>query len=104
MIVPWEENDTPEGATMTRNDRDSKPPWCGECELRTRLVFSDDSARRCRICHPLVVAAKEAGSSYWCGRCDHDTRFKVDMATGTSAPCKACYGVYQSNETLSPTW
>jgi hypothetical protein len=29
-----------------------KPPWCGSCDERTRLVDLGDTMRRCR-CHPL---------------------------------------------------
>jgi hypothetical protein len=31
------------------------PPWCGECDERTRLL-GDDSPRRCPACHPLAEA------------------------------------------------
>ncbi|MCL2582957.1 MAG: hypothetical protein FWE35_10915 [Streptosporangiales bacterium] len=31
-----------------------KPPWCGECDRRTRLAETDDGRlRRCPVCHPL---------------------------------------------------
>lgn len=31
---------------------DSRPLWCGHCDQRTRLLYDDDSARRCPECHP----------------------------------------------------
>jgi hypothetical protein len=33
---------------------DSRPPWCGICDERTRLIVTgDDQAGRCQECHPL---------------------------------------------------
>lgn len=32
---------------------DGKPPWCGSCDERTRLVDLGDKMRRCHQCHPL---------------------------------------------------
>lgn len=31
-----------------------RPPWCGGCDKRTRLVFDPqaDNFRRCPVCHP----------------------------------------------------
>ena len=39
-----------------------KPPWCGECDERTRLVEVDDgrTVARCIRCHPLSVTRPEA--------------------------------------------
>lgn len=34
----------------------AKPPWCGSCDERTRLV-DDEGPRRCPSCHPLSVRA-----------------------------------------------
>ena len=31
---------------------DGKPPWCGFCDERTRLVDLGDSMARCQACHP----------------------------------------------------
>lgn len=33
---------------------DGRPPWCGQCDKRTRLVFDPDAdtASRCPDCHP----------------------------------------------------
>lgn len=30
-----------------------KPPWCGECDERTRIAGTPDQPRRCPNCHPL---------------------------------------------------
>ena len=32
--------------------RPPKPPWCGECDKRTRLTGSPDRPARCIRCHP----------------------------------------------------
>jgi hypothetical protein len=32
---------------------DGKPPWCGSCDERTRLVDLGDKMLRCHQCHPL---------------------------------------------------
>jgi hypothetical protein len=58
-----------------------KPPWCGECDERTRQVGLPDSPARCIRCHPLSVQppAEPAPTGWlkpWCGQCDHpDTRW-----------------------------
>lgn len=35
---------------------DGKPPWCGQCDRETRLIYfirdSTEAARRCYTCHP----------------------------------------------------
>jgi hypothetical protein len=31
---------------------DGRPPWCGQCDKRTRLIFEDDHASRCPRCNP----------------------------------------------------
>ncbi|WP_433225494.1 hypothetical protein [Actinomadura formosensis] len=30
-----------------------RPPWCGECDERTRIAGEPDAPRRCPACHPL---------------------------------------------------
>lgn len=41
----------------------AKPPWCGECDERTRMRETpDDKVIRCRECHPQRVAAPPAAS------------------------------------------
>jgi hypothetical protein len=42
---------SPEGSPAVA----AKPPWCGECDERTRLL-GDDPPRRCPACHPLAQA------------------------------------------------
>src|ERR1700734_2080718 len=33
---------------------DGRPPWCGQCDKRTRLLYDPaaDSCARCPACHP----------------------------------------------------
>jgi Zinc knuckle len=33
-------------------DADGKPPWCGFCDERTRLIDHGHSVSRCQECHP----------------------------------------------------
>lgn len=37
----------------------AKPPWCGECDETTRLMYDHDAAQasRCGACHPLRLSA-----------------------------------------------
>lgn len=30
-----------------------KPPWCGICDERTRLIDGGNAMTRCQVCHPL---------------------------------------------------
>lgn len=34
-----------------------RPPWCGTCDERTRLIEDEDQSRRCPDCHPLAIAS-----------------------------------------------
>jgi hypothetical protein len=78
-----------------------KPPWCGECDERTRLVgMGGDRPARCIRCHPLSVARPEpepepSGRPPWCGdpECDPATRIRVtDTGDGPRArKCPECY-------------
>jgi hypothetical protein len=34
-------------------DASGKPPWCGFCDERTRLIDAGDLVARCQTCHPL---------------------------------------------------
>jgi hypothetical protein len=34
-------------------DASGKPPWCGICDERTRLIDAGALAARCQVCHPL---------------------------------------------------
>jgi hypothetical protein len=58
-----------------------KPPWCGECDERTRLIELADGPARCIRCHPLSVSppggepASSAWLKPWCGRCDPVSRW-----------------------------
>lgn len=36
-----------------------KPPWCGECDEKTRLL-GDDLPQRCPACHPFTALAQVA--------------------------------------------
>lgn len=39
-----------------------RPPWCGQCEERSRLVdLPNGMAARCPRCHPRCVAARDDG-------------------------------------------
>ena len=33
-------------------DKSGKPPWCGFCDERTRLLDAGDLVARCQQCHP----------------------------------------------------
>jgi hypothetical protein len=33
-------------------DKSGKPPWCGICDQRTRLIDLGEKAGRCTVCHP----------------------------------------------------
>lgn len=37
----------------TAGDPHARPPWCGECDERTRIAGDPDAPRRCPECHPL---------------------------------------------------
>lgn len=37
----------------TAGDPHARPPWCGECDERTRIAGEPDAPRRCPTCHPL---------------------------------------------------
>jgi Zinc knuckle len=53
---------TPSG----RNDN-GKPPWCGQCDPRTRLVDHGDYMTRCAWCHP--AGSKTLAQHRRCGGC-----------------------------------
>lgn len=36
----------------TEIDASGKPPWCGFCDERTRLIDHGDTVSRCLECHP----------------------------------------------------
>lgn len=63
----------------------TRPPHCGTCDERTRLVEDDaGTPRRCPACHPLLVAAPEApdddrpvGDAAWL---EHARRVLRDLA------------------------
>lgn len=42
---------------VTKADANTRPPHCGECHPRTRMVDEDTSPRRCPRCHPLNAHA-----------------------------------------------
>jgi hypothetical protein len=46
-----------------------KPPWCGQCDVRTRLIEYGDHVSRCTECHPL--ARKPLAHHRRCGGCRH---------------------------------
>jgi hypothetical protein len=50
------ERDCPEKAFASELGDGDKPPWCGMCDRRTRLVHflrdGRDATRRCETCHP----------------------------------------------------
>ena len=57
MITCWECGDQGHAAAdcpnTVRVTDSGKPPWCGSCDERTRLVDLGDKMRRCGTCHPL---------------------------------------------------
>jgi hypothetical protein len=50
--------------------RSARPPWCGECNERTRRREADDGADagRCPACHPLARASRPGGRGSDSGR------------------------------------
>lgn len=52
------------GAPVGRSEevpRRNAPPWCGDCDERTRIRVDDEAtgqSRRCPHCHPLVVTTR----------------------------------------------
>lgn len=44
--------DCPEVVFAAELGTDGRPPWCGQCDKRTRLLYGAESARRCPECHP----------------------------------------------------
>lgn len=68
----WEEEIT-EG-------RISGVPWCRGCDERTRLIYADDHASRCPVCHPL--RDKLPVQHVRCGACH-----KVIYAWERGLPC-----------------
>lgn len=65
------ERDCPEKTWASELGDGDKPPWCGQCDRETRLVYflrdGEYCSRRCRTCHPsghlLPVQFKR------CGKC-----------------------------------
>jgi hypothetical protein len=56
--ICWECNEPGHVAADCRNKAisgsDGKPPWCGICDERTRLIgVPGDKLARCQECHPL---------------------------------------------------
>lgn len=64
---------------------DGKPPWCGICDERTRLI-GHDTVSRCQQCHP--HRRQQLRQHRKCPRC-HMTIYEWDTAadcTGHAAP------------------
>lgn len=54
----------------TTPPKPSKPPWCGQCDERTRLVtVADGRMARCHACHPL--RGQELAQHKICPGCHH---------------------------------
>jgi hypothetical protein len=50
---------TPAGLPPPTAQRPVRPPWCGHCDKRTRMVdFDGDSPRPCPCCKPVVSASR----------------------------------------------
>jgi hypothetical protein len=67
---------------------DGRPPWCGFCDEKTRLIDHGDSVSRCQQCHP--AARKQLRQCRKCPHC-HVTVYEWDQApcgshAGPSAP------------------
>jgi hypothetical protein len=60
-------------------DADGKPPWCGFCDERTRLIDHGESVSRCQQCHP--NRRKQSRQHRKCPLC-HMTVYEWD-----NAPC-----------------
>ena len=72
MITCWECGDAGHAAASCPNKAeitgtDGKPPWCGTCDERTRLIDAGDKMRRCSRCHPL--RGKMLAQDRRCGSC-----------------------------------
>ena len=69
-------------------DASGKPPWCGICDERTRLLDLGDSMARCQTCHPL--RRQQLKQHRKCPTC-HVTIYETDHApcgshSGPTAP------------------
>jgi hypothetical protein len=56
-------------------DATGKPPWCGICDERTRLVDLGEKMKRCTTCHPL--RHKQLKQNRICPLC-HATVYETD--------------------------
>lgn len=56
-------------------DATGKPPWCGFCSERTRLIDAGDLVARCQQCHP--HRARQLPQHRKCPRC-HVTVYRWD--------------------------
>ena len=54
---------------------DGKPPWCGICDERTRLLDGGTPVTRCQTCHP--DGRKQLKQNRKCPRC-HVTVYEWD--------------------------
>jgi Zinc knuckle len=63
---------------------DGKPPWCGFCDERTRLIDHGETASRCQECHP--ARRKQLRQHRKCPLC-HVTIYEWD-----NAPCGNHHG------------
>lgn len=68
--------------------RPSRPPWCGDCDPRTRLAELDDGRiRRCPACHPL--RGKPPGPTD--GKCPPPVRDVIHRYAETAAKVRDSY-------------
>jgi len=58
-------------------DASGKPPWCGICDERTRLIQTGKGPARCQECHP--NRHKQLPQHRKCPRC-HVTVYEWDNA------------------------
>jgi hypothetical protein len=74
-------------ATQPAEPRPAKPPWCGECDERTRLVDADsDHPARCIRCHPLAQV-RPAAAEPPCDEPGCDGHGWIETGDGTVRRC-----------------
>lgn len=61
--APTPPRPAPKKAGRGKPDPVPRPPWCGECDERTRLT--GDPPRRCPACHPLNPGASIIEITTW---------------------------------------
>jgi hypothetical protein len=56
-----------------------KPPWCGMCDKRTRLIERDGIPRRCR-CHPKTAPLAQFRTCTVCQDHIYEWQMRIHMS------------------------